>query len=145
MAVDEMVDVGARRDIERFGVWIPADVRQLSLLRAVAETVLLTVDFTLDVVTDVRVALDEVITAMILAAAPGQRIECEFGYDPTRVEVIMSVLAHRDAFELSAFGGHLLESLTDSIEIDRAPAGDGSAAEALTVRFSRRAHGGERR
>ncbi|WP_084535379.1 hypothetical protein [Nocardia yamanashiensis] len=143
----EMTGSGAapRRDADRVGVWIPADVRQLPLLRSIAETVLLTADFGIDVVTDVRVALDEVITAMILSTTPDRRIDCEFGYGPDRADVTMSVVTLRDAFELNDFGRHLLSSLTDAIEIDHAGYDAGSDGYPLTVRFSRCGRRGGRR
>ncbi|MGW4121742.1 hypothetical protein [Nocardia sp. NPDC004711] len=49
-------------------VRLPADAGELAMLRALAETLMLTADFTIDVVTDVRVALDEVATALIAAS-----------------------------------------------------------------------------
>jgi serine/threonine-protein kinase RsbW len=53
------------------GVRVPADLEQLLMLRALAETVSLIADFALDEVTDIRLALDEVATSLILDAVPG--------------------------------------------------------------------------
>ncbi|WP_228806575.1 hypothetical protein [Nocardia cyriacigeorgica] len=53
------------------GVRVPAELGQLLMLRALTETVSLIADFALDEVTDIRLALDEVATSLILDAVPG--------------------------------------------------------------------------
>jgi serine/threonine-protein kinase RsbW len=121
-----------------FRVRVPAVVSQLSMLRAVAETVLLTADFTLDVVTDVRVALDEVATALILAADPGRQIECELRYDARGTEVLVTLVARTDtALEDDSFGRHIVAALTDWLEAGCGPFDPELGGYPVTVRFGR--------
>lgn len=120
------------------GLRLRAEVKQLSMLRAVAETVLLTADFTIDVVTDVRVALDEVATAMMLSTVPGGAIECEFRCDDTQVHVrVAGVVTTDDAFDEHSFSRQILASLTDSLRTSRAPFDPELRGYPLVVRFSR--------
>lgn len=72
-------------DTSVVGIRIPAELGQLTMLRALAETVALIGDFALDEVTDIRVAVDEVATALIVAAVPGSGIGCDFDYDGLRM------------------------------------------------------------
>ncbi|MFE3002723.1 ATP-binding protein [Nocardia sp. NPDC059246] len=100
---------------------IPADAGQLAMLRALAETIMLTADFTIDVVTDVRVALDEVATTLIAAAVPAASIECEFRFDEQRVRVRVGAVTGSDAGLIEhSFGWHFVETLTDSIAVSSA-------------------------
>ncbi|MCX4095258.1 ATP-binding protein [Nocardia sp. alder85J] len=117
---------------------VPAVVGQLSMLRAVAETVLLTADFTLDVVTDVRVALDEVATALILAADSGRQIECEIRYDAHGVDVRVSLVARTEtALEDDSFGRHIVAALTDRLETSCGPFDPDLGGYPVVVRFAR--------
>ncbi|MEV6769731.1 anti-sigma factor [Nocardia sp. NPDC051030] len=98
-------------------VRIPARLDQLSMLRALTETIMLTADFTIDLVVDMRVALDEVVTALILAAVPGANVDCAFRYDGRQVAVTVgSVLESDGAVDGNTFGRSFLEALTDSME-----------------------------
>ncbi|MFE3055804.1 anti-sigma factor [Nocardia sp. NPDC059239] len=102
-------------------VRLPADARELAMLRALTETIMLTADFTIDVVTDVRVALDEVATALIAAAVPGAWIECGFLFDEHRMRVRAAAVTSSDGGLIEhAFGWRFVEELTDSIAVSRA-------------------------
>ncbi|MEV6768812.1 anti-sigma factor [Nocardia sp. NPDC051030] len=102
------------------GLRLPAEVEQLAMLRAVAETVLLTADFTVDVVTDLRVAIDEVATALIVSAIEGATIDCEFNYDAREVSIrVASIAEVEGALGENSVGWHVLDTLTDSIETTR--------------------------
>ncbi|MGW4244148.1 anti-sigma factor [Nocardia sp. NPDC004722] len=88
------------------------------MLRALTETIMLTADFTIDAVIDLRVALDEVLTAVFLAAVPGAGVICVFHYDERRIAVrVGSVLETDGVLEDNSFGRDFLEALTDSFEI----------------------------
>ncbi|WP_162958687.1 ATP-binding protein [Nocardia yunnanensis] len=131
--------VRARRHTGRVGLWVPAEASQLTILRAVTETVLLTADFTLDVVTDVRVALDEVATAIVLSAVPDGTIECEFVLDSGQVEVTVSaVTASGDVFAQNDFARHLLGAMTDTMRIAHENLDHQRGGYPLSVYFVRR-------
>lgn len=120
------------------GIRIPADLGQLTMLRALAETVALIADFALDEVTDIRVALDEVSTALIVAAAPGTTIECDFDYDAERMRVrVAAVAADSDALDETGFSWHVLETLTETIVAHRSPFDEAAGGYPTVVEFSR--------
>ncbi|WP_227838332.1 ATP-binding protein [Nocardia aurantia] len=134
----EDAEEGGPAYLGEFRVRVPAVVSQLAMLRAVAETVLLTADFTLDVVTDVRVALDEVATALMLAADPGRELECELRYDARGAEVRVSLVSRtEDALEDDSFGRHIVAALTDWMEASCEPYDEGLGGYPVTVRFGR--------
>ncbi|MVU77294.1 anti-sigma factor [Nocardia sp. ET3-3] len=88
------------------------------MLRALTETVLLTADFTIDVVIDTRVALDEVATTLITAAVPAAEIECEFHFDEELVRVRATAVTASDAGLVEhGFGWNLVRTLTDSLSV----------------------------
>ncbi|MEC3957490.1 anti-sigma factor [Nocardia sp. CDC153] len=119
-------------------VRVPARLEQLSMLRAVTETIMLTADFTIDVVVDVRVALDEVATAMILSAVPGASVDCRFRYDGHQVAVeVSSVLESDGALEGNSFGRSFLETLTDSMDSAAEAFNDALGGYPVVVHLSR--------
>ncbi len=98
------------------GIRVPADLNQLTMLRALAETVALIADFALDEVTDIRVALDEIATALIAEAVPDSEIDCAFAADDAAMTVRVSGLAAVDnALDEDGFGWHVLQTITNSI------------------------------
>lgn len=95
--------------------------RPAAFLRALTETIMLAADFTIDVVTDVRVALDEVATTLIAAAAPAAWIGCDFLFDEHRIQVRAAAVTSSDAGLIEhRFGWHFVEKLTDSIAVSSA-------------------------
>ncbi|MFG3524447.1 MULTISPECIES: ATP-binding protein [Nocardia] len=125
------------------GVRVLAQARQLLMLRALAETVALMAEFALDEVTDIRVALDEIATALIERAVPGSSIECDFGYDGDRMSVAVTAVAVTpEALHRDGLGWHVLTSITDSLEATTAPFDSAVAGYPVTVEFRRlRRHG----
>ncbi len=102
----------------RVALRVPADAEPLGMLRALTETVMLTADFTIDVVIDVRVALDEVATTLIAGAVPDASIDCEFLFDEQRVRVRVAAVTHSDGGVLEhSFGWQVVETLTESIAV----------------------------
>ncbi|WP_330230794.1 ATP-binding protein [Nocardia sp. NBC_00508] len=98
------------------GVRVPAQLEQLTMLRALSETVALIADFALDEVTDIRLALDEVATSLILDAVPGSMVDCEFTYDADKMFVHVSAVAVSESvIGQAGFGWHIVRTLTDSI------------------------------
>lgn len=103
-------------------VRVPAQLEQLIMVRALAETISLIADFALDEVTDIRLALDEVATSLMLDAAPGTNLECQFSYDDNRMFVhVSSVATSETAMGRDGFGWHIVRTLTDSIAAVQRP------------------------
>ncbi|AXK89319.1 anti-sigma factor [Nocardia farcinica] len=104
------------------GIRVPARPDQLTMLRALAETVALIADFAIDEVTDIRLALDEVATALVLDAAPESILECEFSYAADCMHVRVRGVALSDAVVSQAgFGWHIVRTLTESIAAVQEP------------------------
>lgn len=104
------------------GVRVPARLEQLTMLRALAETVALIADFALDEVTDIRLALDEVATSLILDAVSESAIDCNFTYDTNQMFVhVSSVTVSPSAVDGDGFGWHIVRTLTDSIAAAQSP------------------------
>ncbi|WP_330181375.1 ATP-binding protein [Nocardia sp. NBC_01503] len=125
-------------DTSVVGIRIPAELGQLTMLRALAETVALIGDFALDEVTDIRVAVDEVATALIVAAVPGSGIGCDFDYDGLRMRVRVSgVMVDSGSLDQGGFGWHVLRTLTESIAAQTGPYDATTGGFPTTVEFCR--------
>ncbi|AYF77701.1 anti-sigma factor [Nocardia yunnanensis] len=141
MTLDDPSNASAPQD-GALTVRVAARAEMLPMLRSVVETVLLTADFTLDVVSDMRVAIDEVATALVLAAGLGSEIVCDLHYDQRSVGVRMSgVTRTREVLREASLSRHLLDSLTDELVIEDAEGDDGLHAYQTVVHFARRRSG----
>ncbi|MFD5177655.1 anti-sigma factor [Nocardia sp. NPDC058379] len=125
------------------GFTVPAELDQLAMAHALAETILLIEGFALDEVTDLLLALDEVVTALVLAAVPGSHLECVFTGRDGALGARASTLARTpSAIDENAFGWHVAATLTDALATEYGeydPARDGYPT---TIEFGwiRRAH-----
>ncbi|MFB7720080.1 ATP-binding protein [Nocardia sp. NPDC056100] len=120
------------------GVRVPAEASQLIMLRALAETVCLTADFDVSMVTDIRVALDEVATALVSHRTPGTEISCDFTYDEQSIEVRINSVSQTDAaFRVASMGWHLLQAITDDLQTEVGPFDHHASGYPTQVRFTR--------
>ncbi|GLZ43469.1 ATP-binding protein [Actinokineospora sp. NBRC 105648] len=94
-----------------------ADLANLPIVRGVAATVAMGADFTVDAIADLRLAVDEVCSQLIVLAAPGAQLECRFHLDPAGITVEASTRS-RDGRPpaTDSFGWHVLRTLADSVE-----------------------------
>lgn len=100
-------------------VEIDADLSQVVMLRAVAETVALIAGFAVDEVADIRVALDEAATCLILDAVPESQIHCEVIADGFRIRIAVTAVCGSDhAIDTTGFGWHVMHSITDHLAAD---------------------------
>lgn len=117
-------------------VTVPATPEQLTMLRALAETVLLIADFGLDEVTDIRLALDEIATVLLQDAVPGSTISCAFTYrDGVLNAAIRAVGSSETEVGTGSFGWHIVQTLTDSVTATRAPFDAAVAGYPTVVEF----------
>ena len=119
-----------------------ADAEQVPLLRSFAADIAMRMDFDLDAIEDLRMAVDEACSLLVRSAAPGSALACEFepgeqtitvrvgvdatGDTPPSADAmgwqILTTLAHGVSEHVeSADGGHRV-----SIELTSGPAGIGS-------------------
>ena len=93
---------------------LPAAGAYLSVLRTATAGLAARLDFTLDEIEDLRIAVDEACAMLLSQALPGADLECEFALDTDSMRVSVSVLTQdgqepsRDTFAwtvLSALAG----------------------------------------
>ncbi|WP_342800271.1 anti-sigma factor [Nocardia sp. No.11] len=111
------------------GFQVQAELDQLTMAHALAETVLLVEGFALDEITDLLLAVDEVVTALVLVAAPAAVIECTLtGGDGALGARIATHARTPVAIDENAFGWHVVATLTDALSThyqDFDPRGNG--------------------
>ncbi|MGN2636705.1 anti-sigma factor RsbA family regulatory protein [Nocardia takedensis] len=113
---------GTLADTTTVHVRLPARREQLGLVRAVAEAVSVDAEYAPEDIADIRLALNEVATALIVEAVPGSTLDCAFVYDSDRltVEVTSSSwaehgIAHRD------IGWRIVQTLTTAASATQQP------------------------
>ena len=64
---------------------MPAEGAYLSVLRTATAGLAARLDFTLDEIEDLRIAVDEACGMLLAQAAPGANLECDFTLGPDRI------------------------------------------------------------
>ncbi|MET8653999.1 MULTISPECIES: ATP-binding protein [Nocardia] len=118
-------------------VRVPAQLEQLAMLRALVETVAFMADFAVDEVTDIRLALDEIATGLILDAVPDSTIDCRFTYhDAAAMRVrVHSVSASQTPPSQDSFGWHIVRTLTRSVNATQTEFDAARSGYPVTVDF----------
>lgn len=97
-------------------VRLPADLSQLFVLRSLAATLAFREDFDLDEVEDVKLAVDEMCSALVIRARVGELLTCRFEAAPQAVGVLASVGSdHSDPIRENTFGWRVLAALTNDL------------------------------
>lgn len=97
---------------------VAADKSQVPMIRAIAETLAVLADFSLDEVADIKLAVDEAAMTIIGGAADGVELTVAFtAADRTFHTVIQSWLPDSKTLTQSGFGWHVLQTLTDSVTV----------------------------
>lgn len=97
-------------------VRLPADLAQLFVLRSLAATLAIRQEFSLDGVEDVKLAVDEMCSAVTIRARPGAELVCQFAASDGHVDVSVSTIADApEPISRDTFGWLVLTSLTDSV------------------------------
>jgi serine/threonine-protein kinase RsbW len=104
--------VAAKDDIElRLG----ADLVHLPLIRSLASSIAMRADFDLDMIADLKLAVDEACSTLITRAVPETRMVCQFALDKGELRFTASVVSASDTLpSTSSFGWQVLTTLTDS-------------------------------
>ncbi|NKY86210.1 ATP-binding protein [Nocardia veterana] len=101
------------------GFQVPALVEQLVMVRALTETVALVADFGIDEATDIRLAVDEVVSALVVDAAPDTVIDCSFTAGESTMDVrVAAVATTADGPDTGSFGWHIVTTLTEWVRTD---------------------------
>ncbi len=108
------LEVRDRETRDRVRVCMPAEGAYLSVLRTATAGLAARLDFTLDEIEDLRIAVDEACAMLLSQAIPGTNLECDFELDTDAMTITVSVVAAqpripaRDTFAwtvLSALAG----------------------------------------
>jgi len=104
-----------RREVkDQVTIQMPADGAYLSVLRTATAGLAARLDFTLDEIEDLRIAVDEACGMLLAQAAPDASLECDFTLGEDRISIAVSALSQqpsppaRDTFAwtvLSALAG----------------------------------------
>lgn len=123
--------VGARSDVE---LRLPADGAYASVLRTLSAGLAARLDFTMDDIEDLRIAVSEA-TAMVLdQAEAGADLVCRFRLEPGELRLEVSTASESPtAPDYDNFGWQVLTTLTTEAAVDTEP---GQYAVRITVRSS---------
>jgi serine/threonine-protein kinase RsbW len=128
---------GALAKTTTVGFRAPARLDQLPIVRSLGETVSLHADFTLEEVADIRLALNEVATALILDAVPGSTIGCTFSYSTDRVVVrVSSTAVSKAEAGPNQLGWYVVATLTESLSASQTAFDAGIGGYPTEVEFS---------
>ncbi|RHW26819.1 anti-sigma factor [Nocardioides immobilis] len=123
--------VGARSDVE---LRLPADGAYAAVLRTLTAGLAARLDFTMDDIEDLRIAVSEA-TAMVLDEADsGTDLVCQFRLEPGELRLECSAASESPSTpDYDSFGWQVLTTLTTDASVDAAP---GHYAVRLALRSS---------
>ncbi|RZS32819.1 serine/threonine-protein kinase RsbW [Herbihabitans rhizosphaerae] len=102
--------------VDQVELRLGAQLEHLSVVRAVAAHIAMGADFDIDAIADLKLAVDEVCTDLIVRAVPGSAMDCVFRLSPDRIEACVRVTSHNDDLpKRDSFGWTVLTTLTDSV------------------------------
>ena len=100
-------------DIE---VRLPASPTHLPVVRALAADLAVRLDYDLDEVSDLRMAVDEACAEVVALSGPSTRLTCLFRVDPDALSVTVSAPTGRGEVKRGTFGWQVLTALVDEVD-----------------------------
>jgi len=98
-------------------VRMPAESAYLSVLRTTTAGLAARLDFTLDEIEDLRIAVDEACAMLLAQAIPGSSLECGFALEPELMTISVSVPCLTPQVPASdTFAWTVLSALAGSVE-----------------------------
>jgi serine/threonine-protein kinase RsbW len=98
-------------------VCMPAEGAYLSVLRTATAGLAARLDFTLDEIEDLRIAVDEACAMLLSQAVPGTSLDCTFTLGRDRMTITVSVLSQAARPPASdSFAWTVLSALAGSVE-----------------------------
>jgi serine/threonine-protein kinase RsbW len=123
--------IDARADVE---LRLPADGAFASVLRTLTAGLAARLDFTIDDIEDLRIAVSEAAAMVLDEADAGAELDCRFRMEPGRLTILISTTAASPAApDYESFGWQVLATLAEEAAIDSVP---GTYAVRLVVRSS---------
>jgi serine/threonine-protein kinase RsbW len=96
---------------------MPAESAYLSVLRTTTAGLAARLDFTLDEIEDLRIAVDEACAMLLAQAIPGSSLECGFALEPELMTISVSVPCLTPQVPASdTFAWTVLSALAGSVE-----------------------------
>ena len=96
---------------------MPAESAYLSVLRTAAAGLAARLDFTLDEIEDLRIAIDEACAMLLAQAIPGTDLECVFELGIDQVKITVSVTAAQARMPArDTFAWTVLSALAGSVD-----------------------------
>lgn len=103
-------------------VRMPADGAYLSVLRTATAGLAARLDFTLDDIEDLRIAVDEACAMLLSQAIPGSNLECCFALEPEEMTITVSVPCLNPRLpSADTFAWTVLSALAGSVEAQAGP------------------------
>jgi serine/threonine-protein kinase RsbW len=120
-AVPGRPDTGAaqadRENKDRVTVCMPAEGAYLSVLRTATAGLAARLDFTLDEIEDLRIAVDEACAMLLPQAIPGTNLECAFDLGADEMTITVSVVAaHPRTPARDTFAWTVLSALAGTVD-----------------------------
>ncbi|TCO48857.1 ATP-binding protein [Actinocrispum wychmicini] len=120
-------------------VRVGADPAQLPVLRAVASVVAMRQDFDLDSIADLKMAVDEACSMLLVNAAKGSVLSCRFRPSAAGIRVLATALSDTDEWpDTGSFGWHVLSTLADEVDAGVAPAAADPGGFTLRIELAKR-------
>ncbi len=145
MASTKALDLSEDSSSPPIELRVRAEPGQLSVVRAVAATIAGQQDFDLDDIADVRLAIDEACSQLLVRAVSAGSLVCVFQTTPLGLRIrITTPLAANDApTNQRSFGWHVLNTLTDSIEMTRDEDPTAPNGYTATIEFTKNRSGSD--
>jgi len=106
-----------RETADHVQVRMPAESAYLSVLRTAAAGLAARLDFTLDEIEDLRIAIDEACAMLLSQAIPGTDLECGFELGADQVTITVSVTAAQARMPArDTFAWTVLSALAGSVD-----------------------------
>lgn len=97
---------------------VPADRSQVPMIRAIAETLAVLADFSLDEVADIKLAVDEAAMSIIGGASPDAELTVAFTASDEKFHaIIQSWFPADSSLVQKGFGWHVLQTLTSLVAV----------------------------
>ncbi len=108
--------------LDQVTVRMPADGAYLSVLRTATAGLAARLDFTLDDIEDLRIAVDEACAMLLAQAIPGSSLECSFALSPDDMTISVSVPSLNPRPPSGdTFAWTVLSALAGSVEAQAGP------------------------
>jgi len=116
-AAQGRVAQGNRETADYVHVRMPAESAYLSVLRTATAGLAARLDFTLDEIEDLRIAIDEACAMLLAQAIPGTDLECGFELGADQVTITVSVVAAQARMPArDTFAWTVLSALAGSVD-----------------------------